>query len=576
MRRAAAVGVGAVCGLVHGWLLAGSFPPIGLWPLTLVSLAPLVWLAVRLSRGRGARWACLGVMLGTVPSWMYVHRFLIDVTLPGWPPLALFLGFWEACSVGLLVLCLRGRLAVPLAGLVPVLWVGMEFWRGELLLGGYPWYLIGQPTIDLWGPLNPAKAGGLWLVGLAAAVPCGVLGDWLLGASLRRSVATATVIAGAALIAGWFGSWGTTEGGGVLRAGLVQTNMAQSNKQHAPFEQRLADYRRWLVMTSELASRSPRPDVIAWPETMFMGDSLNASAIRAFRESGLHYRIDPGIEVPGQERGQIEAAWCADELRRVQRAAGVPLLIGALATEGLRWESTPEGRIKPRFDSRYNSVFLLREGVVDESRYDKMELTPFGEMVPVLWRWPAIQQWLVGLGAAGMAFDLSFGATPTVFTLPVHGGVSARIATPICFEAAFARQCRLLSYQGGRRRVDMLLNLSNDGWFGESAGGREGHLLMARWRCVELGVPMARAVNTGISCWIDSGGVVRQAGPEGAAGGRQSWVEGVLLVDIPLPGDGSGTLYGVIGDSVGWAAMVAAALACLAAAVRLKRGFVGK
>jgi apolipoprotein N-acyltransferase len=86
---------------------------------------------------------------------------------------------------------------------------------------------------------------------------------------------------------------------------------------------------------------------------------------------------------------------------------------------------------------------------------------------------------------------------------------SVRIATPICYEGVFDRVCRAMVMQDGRKQVDVLANLSNDGWF---VRGRQGtteqpqHLSQYVFRAIESRVPVVRAVNTGISASIDSQG----------------------------------------------------------------------
>ena len=187
--------------------------------------------------------------------------------------------------------------------------------------------------------------------------------------------------------------------------------------------------------------------------------------------------------------------------------------------------------------------------MVREGRYDKIVLTPFGEIMPWLSSVPALQQFLLNLGAAGMSFDLASGQTATVFEFSTADGQRVRAVTPICFEATVPWLNRRLVYgSGGPRRADLMVSPSNDGWFGRFAGGREFHLLFARWRCVELGVPMVRAVNTGVTCAIDPAGrVVRAFGPNDT--------DGVLVVDVPVPDPSRETFYARHGDVAAWSSV---------------------
>lgn len=92
--------------------------------------------------------------------------------------------------------------------------------------------------------------------------------------------------------------------------------------------------------------------------------------------------------------------------------------------------------------------------------------------------------------------------------------------------------CRSLVYNGDERRADVLVNLTNDGWFGKSDLGRHAHALHARWRAAELGTPLVRAANTGVSVAYDSRG--RRVDPlpgSDACGARES---GVVVFEIAL------------------------------------------
>ena len=128
-----------------------------------------------------------------------------------------------------------------------------------------------------------------------------------------------------------------------------------------------------------------------------------------------------------------------------------------------------------------------------------------------------------------------------------------RVVTPICFEATDGRVCRRL-VTAAEGDADLIINVTNDGWFGSSDAGRRHHALLGRWRAAELGVPVIRAANTGISGLIPAGG-----GPGGFVdmelGAR---TEGVLVADVVL-GRERETLYRRTGNVVG----VACALSLL-------------
>src|SRR5205814_2408598 len=132
-----------------------------------------------------------------------------------------------------------------------------------------------------------------------------------------------------------------------MRVGLVQTNLPQNNKMGWTFEQRLADMQRFEELTRRAASPIPdsagnpaKPDVIAWPETMFPGLWLDLQAIAAQRQADLHVDMDrPG----GRER--VPTTVFADRLLALQVELGVPMVVGAIGVENFRIERGAVGRV---------------------------------------------------------------------------------------------------------------------------------------------------------------------------------------------------------------------------------------
>jgi apolipoprotein N-acyltransferase len=105
------------------------------------------------------------------------------------------------------------------------------------------------------------------------------------------------------------------------------------------------------------------------------------------------------------------------------------------------------------------------------------------------------------------------------------------MATPICFEITEASLCRaLVRAAEADNHMPLLVNVTNDGWFGSWDPGRKQHLLAARWRALELGVPVVRAANTGVSCFIDYLGRVREISVDGLA----CRVEGIAVQDVRI------------------------------------------
>lgn len=160
-----------------------------------------------------------------------------------------------------------------------------------------------------------------------------------------------------------------------------------------------------------------------------------------------------------------------------------------------------------------NALWLMGAGGSVLSRYAKVDLVPFGEFLPLR---PVLSR--IGLSnlTAG-SFDFTPGTTRVTMSAP---GIPP-FSPLICYEAIFPGD----AVADDAPRPGWLLNITNDAWFGDSAGPYQ-HLAMARTRAVEEGMPLVRAANTGISVVTDAFGRVRKSLPLGSQG----------VLDAVLPG----------------------------------------
>jgi apolipoprotein N-acyltransferase len=558
-----------VAGIVHGGMLTFAFPPVGLVHLVFPALLSLAWCAYTTtprgdSSSRARILPALFLWLGTLPFFLAQQRWLIDVTGLGYLPLCMLLAVYLPVFMLLLTAVRRRLPRIPMAIAFPVLWTGIEMFRGELFMDGYAWFLIAQPLID--SPLAaPGHLGGIYFVGFLLALICGAgldVADALReGKPLRASAARVWPAGIAALtFIGAMELPGTPQAAPTARVAVVQTNLPQSNNFGWTAAQQLKDMDRFMELTTRAASGQPRPDVIIWPETMKPGISLDETTLRVVEDAGIIYQIR-------SENGttkRVADSYFAKTLLEAQRQHGVPMLVGEDAYEDLSFSPREGGGVMIDFKHRYNSVYLLESGSTSPVRYDKIRRTPFGETMPYISYWPWLQDRLLDFAAHGMRLDLSSGQRLTVFEVPVANRPirSLKVATPICFEVTVTGVCRSLVWEGlgsPRRRAELLVNLTNDGWFGNWDAGRRQHMQLARWRCLELGTPMVRAANTGISCLIDEQGRVTAAGPDGAqtdASGRPivTNVDGVMTVDVPLRDRGP-TVYAATGNIAGWGSL---------------------
>ncbi len=534
--------VSFVAGLAHAGLMAVAFAPVDFGWAALVAIVPLVWVAVGKTWGRCRKRDAVMVGLGASAFYWWQQQWVMDISAAGYVPLVMYLAIYPGLFVWLLSR-LHGRFPrVPLAVLVPIVWTGLEWIRGEVVWDGYAWFLLGHPLIDTplvaFGPVVGAYGVGAWVAGAIGIVGDAVRrgdgsGDtgrhWRLGAAACFGLLTAAMLF--EVTSRWHDVAVPK-----IRVGVVQTNLPQSNKIGWSAEQREKDFARFLDLTRRAAGGDggAAPDVIIWPETMFPG-----------------YFLEPLVVTGADGTKESRVTRYTAELLETQRQLGVPFLIGALGTKNLRLEPGADGG-RVAFDARFNSVFRISDGRVGETRYDKIRLTPFGETMPYISSWPWLEKQLLSIGAAGMSFDLGRGRVETAglfdFAVGRPDNIAALrgvvvMATPVCFEITESGLCRTLvraaKAKGG---IPVLVNVTNDGWFGDWDPGRWQHLLAARWRAVELGVPVVRSANTGVSCFIDRFGRVDPL----VIGGASCRVEGIAVRDVRTPREA--TFFRVFGD----------------------------
>lgn len=506
-----------------------------------VPIAAVAWLAlvaVAAVRARSVRSLVLAGFAVDLAWWLLVERWVIDVSVAGYPALCLYLALWGAA-----LLWLVRRLADrpptsrwPLWVSLPIVVVALDFLRGEVVFGGYPWYEAGQ-GIAGWNLVGQsADLLGVRGLTIVAAVFAGAVADLVRPGS--RGVAgllgVMPVLLGIAVGVLGYGSWRLRQAESLPPLGrflAIQTALPIDNKIGWSPERQVEDVPSFARLTlSAVDEVGPPIDLIAWPETMLPGFGLDPAAMDLQESRGLF---------PGRLFSEVVEA--------VARRADAPLLVGSphyagLRVDGARWD----------WDRHHNSAYLVapRDGAstLEPPRYDKMVLTPFGETMPGISRFEWLEQALLDIGAKGMSFDLSPGEAIVRFEVPASGDGGIRVATPICFEATVSRLCRDLVWSEGDRVADLLVNMSNDGWLGRDDAARRMHLRLASLRAIETRTPMLRAVNTGYSAGIDSSGRI-VAGIDGSTtrlGTSAGWVI------AELPRDERRPLFALVGDRWGW------------------------
>jgi len=169
-----------------------------------------------------------------------------------------------------------------------------------------------------------------------------------------------------------------------------------------------------------------------------------------------------------------------------------------IITGSLHWKRIHQAAQKKNDYAVYNTAFFIDTGAADFETYFKIRLLPFSEVMPFEAQLPILNR--LNLGEA----DFSRGTEEKIF----HIGSKIRAAPFICFEIVFPDLVR----RRVRAGANLLVNITNDGWWGRSNGPFH-HAAMARLRCIENGAAMARCANSGVSMAVDQyGRALKSAG----------------------------------------------------------------
>jgi apolipoprotein N-acyltransferase len=510
--------------LASGWqrvviaFLAGaasslSQSPIDFWPAMFVTIPILVWLV----DGATGRWG--GVLAAAASGWWFGfgyflaglywvgYAFLVDSKTFGWLlPVAVtglpaYLAIYTALALALArAVWTHGHLRI--LTLAVALTAG-EWLRGHLLTG-FPWNAFGYA---LSGPLVLAQSAslfGLWgMTFLAVAIFASpaVLADdpgetphpWV-APTLAVGVLVALAVFGAVRLA--MTPVAFVDG---VNLRIMQPNLVQDDKFNYTAKQSVMDH--YLALSNRPSSGPPITHLI-WPESAFP----------------FLLTREPDV------LAEIAKLLAPDKV----------LITGAARAD----DPVPNSRVL----HFYNSIYVIDHDGSVLSVYDKVHLVPFGEYLP-------FQDLLESFGLKQLTkvaggFDTGNGRR--AMALP-H---APSFLPLLCYEIIFPH-----AVVPAGERPGWIVNLTNDGWFGESAGPYQ-HLQQARVRAIEEGLPIARAANTGISAVIDPVGRIVASLPLGA--------EGVL--DSPLPQRIDQPPYARIGDGP-----LAAVLALLTIVILARR-----
>jgi len=442
-RHAVAAGLGTFATL--------ALPPVYLFFVLHLSFAGLVWMLPTGLRRRTAFFT---------GWWFGMGYFVASLYWIGFAPITYSLDLiWVLpfAVVGLpIVLSVFHGVATALASLRPadnlrralmlaLAWGVTEWLRGKILTG-FPWNLAGYSWLGSDTMAQSASVFGMYGVTLlavtAAALTAGIAG----GSARRRglSLGLAVAIPVAAWVAGAVRLAGVPAPEDNMVPG-VGLRLVQANiPQREKWDRRYLRRNFDLHLSLSIADRPHWITDVIWPETAATFDPTNSAEAR----KALARIVPDG---------------------------------GLLLTGAPRREQAP--------DRIWNSMVAIDGSGDIVAVFDKFHLVPFGEYMPF---------------RVILPFDkvtpgtLDFSAGPGPRTLDLKG--LPPVSPLICYEAIFPGET-----VAAGRRPDWLLNLTNDAWYGDTAGPHQ-HLAIARARAIEEGIPLVRSANTGISAVFDSFG----------------------------------------------------------------------
>ncbi|MGB2986646.1 MAG: apolipoprotein N-acyltransferase [Phycisphaerae bacterium] len=513
------------------------FEPISWWPLSFVCLVP--WLILVGGASRAPRVYFHSYVLA-LAFFLLNMRWLYAATGLGYVVLSIYLAVYFPL-VALPVRHVVRRRRWPLALALPLVWTGSEMLRA-VVISGFPWFFLSHSLHHVLTLIQVSDLVGAYGVSFMVAAVNGAIGDVVFatiasrraggsGVNLRGSrfsVAFAAVLVIGVAIYGQIQLHRDTTTDGpkiaVIQGDYINTVYPEQVKDH----DRATDQEKMRVHLSMMETAAKeKPDMYLLPETpwiMYLNPEardffpLARSSFAALQEHATRHNA---VVVTGS-------------------ATLIPTPNDLLAEE-----------------RRYNSATVFTPDGAEPQRYDKIHLVYFGEVVPFrftrlhfLYLW--LHRFTPFTGPEDqIEYSLFRGDAFRQFTLkaPSQGGRAYRFGVPICYEDVMPYVSREFTCGGSdEKRVDLLLNISNDGWFGRGIQQPQ-HLAICAFRAVENRLGIARAVNTGISGFIEPSGRVHDlvtGDPSTPWPGNCGYTVATVGVDSRY------TLYSRYGDWFAW------------------------
>ena len=573
----------------------GAFAPVSQFYLAWFGLVPWLFVVADCRRSKGAfYWSWLaGTLFFAADMW-----WLGFVSVPGAMALLIFLGLYWAIPAALFHALLPSALDVdrphpknsletsddirpPVAHanrsnllfviLFSMIWTGFE-WIRSRFLSGLPWALLGHSQSPFLALCQIADIFGVYGISFCLAATNALFflliqrlisdhknstGDKTNGPQLKSllpSIVLVVAIWSAAISYGIHRlSYQTQPGPRVM---VIQSNYPQSvDGQKSASEEVRIDYHvnatRSAVSKAHADSQGKsfnHVDMVLWSETEI--PILNAE-YRNELTNLLPFVKDEDVQSLRETIAFTQAA--NDIIANLAMQHGTNLIVGASYCRDL-------DRKVGLFRDMRNAAYLFPpnaeaygENAPPLPRYDKIHLVPFGEFIP--FKDSPWLGWLHRFFLHFSPYSVDHNLTPGDWNLPAVLNIhcqsinqNVRAVAPICYEDVEAPILRQMLNGHTTKRADLIVNLTNDGWF--TANENASHLQAAIFRTIESHTPMVRCVNTGISAFIDSTGHVFKTLP--------AHTDGTATAVIPL--DARFTIYTKYGDVFGIACAVGIAL----------------
>lgn len=510
--------------ILSGTLLFLACADFDIWPLAWIGMVPLLWV---LLDGDGQPriqqpffYGMVAGMFANGGGFYWIVGLLQRFGHLPWiaaAPLFLLLIAYQALTFGLfaVIVCrLRMHLGVKVTWLAPLVWVACELCVPYV----FPWYLsITQawvPTViqiaDITGPL-----GVSFLLVLSNGALFDVLhaiGRAKPGRRLRAFLGTPLLAVGTIVLCLAYGTVRIHQVDEArtraekLRVGVVQANVGI----HEKFVPGLREQQHALHLSLSQQLSSQGADLILWPESS--------------------YPYAMPRPVPGD--------WPVGDRRKVQSGFQTPIVFGAL---------TVDRKGAGDYDMFNTAIMLDKEGKA-VGTFDKNFLLIFGEYLPFAHELDFLRRAIPEIS------NFSRGTETTTFPIDVRGKRYS-LGPMICYEdiiPAFGR--RLFA---DKNPPNLMVNITNDAWFGATSEPYE-HLALAVFRAVEHRVELVRAVNTGVSAFVDAAGRIYEKGPSVDPQLQPDAKPVTLIADMALLPPGG--LFQRIGETFGFLCLCAVML----------------